>query len=568
MAFKIAINMPGAISAGAYTAGVLDFLIEALDAWYAAKKTGKPVPGHDVSIEAFTGASAGGMCAAISAILLQDQFEHIADTSQTNTSNRFYESWVNRIDISELLKTGDLETNSDSVISLLDSSIIEAIAAYAIERSQPLSVPRPYLSPQLTLFLSLTNLRGVPYSLNQVAPDSVEQTAMFFGDRIRFETSADATSPLRSPAAHRINLSATAADPGWQMLRTAAMATGAFPLFLAPRALDRSQQEFTPPIWESVAPKAESMPPPVSPTFPLGFPNPFTTLNVDGGVTNNDPYNYARDFLASLDPPVSNDTLPTAAEVVDRAVLTISPFPTEGTYAAEFDAVKQSSILWTLPRLFTALIAQSRFFGESLSKVMAGTSFSHFIVAPSDNELLDKYESNGLSKMPPALQCASLGAFGGFFERGFRAHDFALGRRNCQKFLKDYLVFPSTNPLIHAGLPTDDTARQEVLRLFGRPSPAGQAAGTWLPLVPLCNENVMAAIPPIPRFTMTQRKLDVTVSLILQRFRAVITVLLNPISSIPLRLFLKAGPPFITLLARGPLTKALIAQLGDSFEKK
>ena len=29
--------MAGAISAGAYTAGVLDFLMEAMDEWYAAK---------------------------------------------------------------------------------------------------------------------------------------------------------------------------------------------------------------------------------------------------------------------------------------------------------------------------------------------------------------------------------------------------------------------------------------------------------------------------------------------------------------------------------------------------
>jgi hypothetical protein len=35
--FRVGINMAGAISAGAYTAGVLDFLTEALDAWYKAK---------------------------------------------------------------------------------------------------------------------------------------------------------------------------------------------------------------------------------------------------------------------------------------------------------------------------------------------------------------------------------------------------------------------------------------------------------------------------------------------------------------------------------------------------
>ena len=35
--FRIAINMAGAISAGAYTAGVLDFMTEALDAWYSGE---------------------------------------------------------------------------------------------------------------------------------------------------------------------------------------------------------------------------------------------------------------------------------------------------------------------------------------------------------------------------------------------------------------------------------------------------------------------------------------------------------------------------------------------------
>src|SRR5439155_4814685 len=67
-AFKIGINMAGAISAGAYTAGVLDFLTEALDEWYKAKASGEAVPMHDVSIEVLSGASAGGMCAAISAV--------------------------------------------------------------------------------------------------------------------------------------------------------------------------------------------------------------------------------------------------------------------------------------------------------------------------------------------------------------------------------------------------------------------------------------------------------------------------------------------------------------------
>ena len=36
--FKIGLCMAGAVSAGAYTAGVMDYLIEALDEWEKQKK--------------------------------------------------------------------------------------------------------------------------------------------------------------------------------------------------------------------------------------------------------------------------------------------------------------------------------------------------------------------------------------------------------------------------------------------------------------------------------------------------------------------------------------------------
>lgn len=47
--FEIGLTMAGAISAGAYTPGVIEFLTEALDAWDAAKEAaargGPPVGG-------------------------------------------------------------------------------------------------------------------------------------------------------------------------------------------------------------------------------------------------------------------------------------------------------------------------------------------------------------------------------------------------------------------------------------------------------------------------------------------------------------------------------------------
>ena len=47
--FEIGLVMGGAVSAGAYTAGVLDFLFETLDAWEAAKKQEAALPGNEKS---------------------------------------------------------------------------------------------------------------------------------------------------------------------------------------------------------------------------------------------------------------------------------------------------------------------------------------------------------------------------------------------------------------------------------------------------------------------------------------------------------------------------------------
>lgn len=360
--FKLGINMAGAVSAGAYTAGVLDFLIEALDVWYAAQVRGEVVPQHDVVIEVFSGASAGGMCAAISTVLLQQEFEHIHDIEKSGTTNRLFESWVNKIDIQELLKTEDL-AKSSSVISLLDSSIIDEIAEYALAPRDTPPVCRPYVSPHLTLFLSLTNLRGVPYSLNGKAPGSIEEITFFHGDRIRFEVVASGATPPLSTGAHPINPGVPGEAGGWTLLQQAAKATGAFPVFLAPRSLLRKQEEYTPPMWESVTSAVSGTPPPIKPNFPPGLQDPLETLYVDGGITNDDPFHYAHDYLLALSPAQSR---PTSAEDTDRAVISVAPFPTTRNYPEKYDCAKQSNVFLALSALFSALISQSRFFGESL----------------------------------------------------------------------------------------------------------------------------------------------------------------------------------------------------------
>jgi predicted acylesterase/phospholipase RssA len=67
--FQIGLALAGAISAGAYTAGVLDFLTQALSEWDARR--GQPgVPSHRVAIKVIAGASAGAITGALGAVAI------------------------------------------------------------------------------------------------------------------------------------------------------------------------------------------------------------------------------------------------------------------------------------------------------------------------------------------------------------------------------------------------------------------------------------------------------------------------------------------------------------------
>ncbi len=122
--FEIGLVMAGAVSAGAYTAGVVDYLLDVLDTWQEAKEKNLPgVPMHDVVIKVITGASAGGMTAAILAMELQMRKRRPA-----GQRSLLHQAWVQEIDIKRLLETNDLKKRSAPVKSILDSSVIDDIA--------------------------------------------------------------------------------------------------------------------------------------------------------------------------------------------------------------------------------------------------------------------------------------------------------------------------------------------------------------------------------------------------------------------------------------------------------
>lgn len=521
--FKIAINMAGAVSAGAYTAGVLDFLIEALEEWEKAKiafrahlgDTGlpaieDPVPLHNVSIQAFSGASAGGMCAAIASVMVQRSFDHINDPHAVNTSNTFYEAWVNKIDISNLLATNDLKSGGP-VVSLLDSTIIDQIANYALTPAACANPEPPsYIGKQLNLFLTLTNVRGIPYTLYADPSPDLDEFMTYYADRLRFEVTQQAEE-TSCPQAKPLPLTQSE-SPRWEFLRSAAKATGAFPLFLAPRVLTRDLSDYEIPGWVPIS--GPNPDPEVSPAFPDPRPQTLATLNVDGGVTDNDPFDLAHDFLVSQNPKATNGMNPRSPLDANCAVVSVAPFPAADRYNPDYKPEQARGLFTMLARLVTVLISQSRFLGESLNVATAGPVFSRFVISPSEDG-----KAHG-----SALQCGAVGAFGGFMERSFRAHDFLLGRRNCQKFLKSYFLLPADNPVIRHGLGEADTYAGQLQAKFAGGPPrdfTGIPQGkVWMPVIPLVGSASREVVEPAPG-AINAAAIGKIADAVIQRFAAI-----------------------------------------------
>jgi len=432
--FELGLVMAGAISAGAYTAGVIDYLLQALDEWQQLKADDQPCPPHDVTIRVMSGASAGGMTAAIAAAMINGNFSPVDNLAKgvVPPDNPLYNSWVREIDIKPLLGSADLRDNNP-VVSLLDSTILEKIAQKAITFVPPGKV-RPYIEQNLHLFLTLTNLRGVPYRIAFQGDSGFGHEIEMHADNLQFILGKRDPAVPGTLWLDRNN----SGSLGWRKLMVAALATGAFPAGLAPRLLSRPSNDYDCIMWDIPEPKPESncvgyTPKEIHPSWPDEFgPNfDYDFLCVDGGVMNNNPLELARRNLAR-----GGLANPRKPEEVNRSVLMIAPFPAgDPVTKANVCRYQSYDIFQTLSGMFSSLIQQARFKPEELVLAQDPNVYSRWLIAPV------RYDTQGKRAIYP-IASGMLGGFGGFLAEVFRRHDFQLGRRNCQKFLRDSFVVP------------------------------------------------------------------------------------------------------------------------------
>src|SRR4051794_41126671 len=171
--FEMGLVMAGAVSAGAYSAGVIDFFVEALDAYETARTTGRTPEGepwdgptHAVRVPVMSGASAGGITAAMTALQVHHSFDHVGPghAPRSADSNRLYASWVDEIDIGPLLDTSDLGSNA-RLRSVLCCRVLDDIVGRTL--ALPSDTVRPWLgrgaSNALAVLFTVSDTGGVPY---------------------------------------------------------------------------------------------------------------------------------------------------------------------------------------------------------------------------------------------------------------------------------------------------------------------------------------------------------------------------------------------------------------------
>lgn len=430
---KLGICMAGAVSAGAYTAGVADYLMETLERWQIEKDRireklarneeltaiEKAVPLHDVEIEVLSGASAGGMTASILTYSVLDNTfltkrggkdgglitKSYGMPVQTNVKSKLYQSWVEMADdqqrttLDKMLDTSDVKSILEMKSALNCDPIVE-IAHNACPEKFPEKIEFPkYISPELTSYVTVTNLKGLPidvsFSNSTESRNQYTMHSMVIG--FKFGENDDIPFPCMP-----IN------SGNYKKIKDFAIATGAFPFGLRPHQITLSNAVMTE-YAKAVKSKYN-----MDISLEAYHGNDYTFHAVDGGLLNNESYGVNAKHLKM----VNNDD-------ETNFMIYIDPFPAVTNISKNEVQIEKEPILSNLFfKLFGAARNQSMLKQDDISSLL-DMEKNRFMIYPRKNRIY-------------FIACGLLEGFSGFLSKKFRQHDYHLGRKNCQAFLRYY----------------------------------------------------------------------------------------------------------------------------------
>lgn len=442
--FHLGLSLAGAVSAGAYTAGFVDYLLEALTAWEKAKieQADNPkshIPNHNVIIDAIGGASAGGMVGMITTLAMYaGNWQPVKKVSYSKTGNILYDSWVfldddlslyetskqGKSTFEKMLDISDIDPKVGAA-SLLNSNPIDAIAERVfneLPKDASLDNLPKFISKDLRLLITLTSLRPLDYKvklsrikskfLDATPSHRVSSHDVVAHFKLNYDEKLDNNKHLPF---HPHNLKSR------DFLIKVTKATGAFPIGLKPRYFN---DEFSTSYLNKSLKTRKSLADEKDVFIEPEINSNFQFTAIDGGTINNEPFD---EVLRHL---ISKHGEPDAENPHFGTVL-IDPFPSFfEAKTTESINYKVSSIIGVLGALVPTILNQARnkqsdTYGVGLFKLM---SFPRKL-KPGKMEVRDH----------PPLATGALEGFGGFLDIKFRQHDFFLGRDNARNFLRGIL---------------------------------------------------------------------------------------------------------------------------------
>ncbi|WP_430613487.1 patatin-like phospholipase family protein [Flavobacterium sp. JP2137] len=436
--FKICLTMAGAVSAGAFTAGVMDYLLETLELWEKAKEKNRALtpahgdydfslPMHEVEIDVISGASAGGIVGSLALLHAVDpHHQPLNRENPLGRNNRFYQTWVTMADdeksdtLQKLLDTTDLKKlkKGEKPKALLNATPIDDLANTALKLGETQAYPN-YISKGLDLIMTTTNLRGINFKIDFGGNAHSGATITNHGGFFRYKLANKYYKPGIPRGSDLYYVLDLNRQQDMQALKEATLSTAAFPIGLPSREVSISQEYINryPKYLFGTSTGIE----------PIRTNNPIYTFNsIDGGIINNEPFAIALKVL--------REKAPLSWLKEQYAVIMIDPFANKDQEQEDENPV--ADVITVAKGMFKALRNQVMFNRDGILDALSASNSSRFLIEP----VRKSFQFDELLRIKNDLATAPLFGFAGFIDQSFRQHDYELGRQNCQSFLRYYFV--------------------------------------------------------------------------------------------------------------------------------
>jgi len=446
--YRLGLAMAGAVSAGAYTAGAMDHVFQTLRIWAMRQEEDQDslIPRHRIEIEALSGASAGGIMAALVAFARHVPIPPVMETqvrldrSLNPTGNLFFDTWVNLVDTAakttfdQLLETPDLE--EEGLVSLFNARVIDRIADKVKETVMAKWDPNgtdlsPFMARDMEMIITLCNLEGIPFGIDFHHQQGRSRKTPSY--RMVNHKLIAWFGYQRQPGQAIQPIGTEHLDP----ILECAKGTSAFPIGFKPRTIygwSRIQ------VRESLR-RLQGISSRMADFVLQDKIEPFSFDVVDGGTLNNEPFS---ELFRLLQWRQSRKNLPEETVVDKPMIILVDPFP-DLHLDAQDDEKSILSLSRMVGHLISTLLNQSRFKLEDLMDNNGMDGFERGMIFPS-RYVIHQDASRGERMIPlpkgSHIACGPIGGFAGFLHRKFRVHDFLLGQLNARMFLRYFCTLP------------------------------------------------------------------------------------------------------------------------------